>query len=190
MRNRNKHSERLADLRNDLAGFLTQCVYNRSIQIRQEIPKKDLEDAITGAVRTWIEYQKLPPPPSDPGPVSKDQLTNLANIGIGLWRLKNNIEKQSQKEASEDLRRASRHLDTIWDAYTNAGFQIIDQINKPYDPGMDLRVLTFDRVPGLKREMIVETICPTIYYKHELLQRGEIVVGTPDLPDKPLESSN
>jgi hypothetical protein len=40
--------------------------------------------------------------------------------------------------------------------------------------------MSFQPTVGLTRDMIIETIKPTIYFKDNLVQTGEVIVGTPE----------
>jgi hypothetical protein len=59
------------------------------------------------------------------------------------------------------------------------GVVIRDQLNEPYDPGLPVNVLTFQPMPGLTRDTIIEVVRPTIIWQERVLQIGEVVVGTP-----------
>jgi hypothetical protein len=50
---------------------------------------------------------------------------------------------------------------------------------------MSLKVLCFQPTPGLRRERVIETIKPTIYFKGKTIQMGEVIVGKPEAAGRP-----
>ncbi|MFF5260505.1 hypothetical protein ACFY4C_16290 [Actinomadura viridis] len=123
------------------------------------------------------------PEPSAPaGPATPDGLPgrSVADVATGLWRLRNRLSRL------EDAPRAVfRHLETAWDALTDAGVEILDHLNEPYDPGLSLTVVAFQPTPGLRREEIIETVRPTVYLGDRHIQMGQVIVGAPDPPETP-----
>jgi hypothetical protein len=104
----------------------------------------------------------------------------LADIGTGLWRLRQKLVKPGTTQPLDEMRRPYRHLESVWDALAQAGEEIQDHTDKPFDSGMSLKVLSYQPTPGLGRERVIETIKPTIYFKGKLIQMGEVIVGIPE----------
>jgi hypothetical protein len=102
----------------------------------------------------------------------------LAEIGTGLWRLKQKMVRPGTDRPLEEMAKAFRHLESVWDVLSQAGVEIQDHTGKPFDSGLALRVLAFQPVPGIDREKIIETINPTIYLNGETIQQGTVIVGT------------
>lgn len=111
---------------------------------------------------------------------AKENIRFLADIITGLWRLKMKMVEPRTGEPLQEMRRAFRHLESVWDALTQAGIEIIDHTNVLFDPGMSIKAISFQPTPGLDREKIIETIKPTIYRKDSRIQMGEVIVGTPE----------
>jgi hypothetical protein len=90
------------------------------------------------------------------------------------------------------MRRAYRHLESTWDALAQAGVQIRDHTGEPVPEGgiYALKTIAFQPTPGLSRETAIETIKPTIYYKDQMIQMGEVIIGTPEQPGNPTEPSH
>jgi hypothetical protein len=110
----------------------------------------------------------------------KERMLFVADVGTGLWRLRQKMIEPGTDRPLDEMRRAYRHFESVWDALTQAGVQIQDHTDAPYDSGMSLKVIAFQPMPGLRREKVIETIKPTIYYKEQPIQMGEVIVGTPD----------
>ncbi len=117
--------------------------------------------------------------PSSPHP-DHERLRMLAELGVGLWRLRQKMVEPGTERPREEMRRAYRHLESVWDVLAEAGVSIQDHTQEAFDPGMSLRVIAFQPVAGLRREQVIETIKPTIYYQGQIIQMGEVIVGAPE----------
>jgi hypothetical protein len=109
----------------------------------------------------------------------KGHLRFLADLGTGLWRLRQKMVQPGTEQPLENMQRAYRHFQATWDVLSQAGLEVRDHTGTPYDAGLSITVIAFEPTPGVGREMVVETIKPTIYYKSQRIQRGEVIVGTP-----------
>ena len=128
------------------------------------------------------------PPPVDRGSTTDGQappgaqLGFLADLGTGLWRLRQKMVDARTGRPLEEMRRAYRHLESVWDALIQAGVSIQDHTDAPYDPGLSLKVVAFQPTPGIVRETVIETIKPSIYLEGRTIQMGEVIVATPQGP--------
>lgn len=112
----------------------------------------------------------------------------LADLGTGLWRMKQRMVDPQTGDPLEQMRRPYRHLESMWDAFDRARIHIHDHTGEPLPergfPG--LKVVQRVPTPGLTREHITETIKPTISLKGSganpdlVIQMGEILVGIPE----------
>lgn len=108
------------------------------------------------------------------------RLRFFADMGTALWRLRQKMVRPGSNDPLDEMRRAYRHFESAWSLLQQAGVEIQDHTDRLFDAGMELSVLTFQPMPELKHELVVETIKPTIYYKKVMIQRGEVIVGTPE----------
>jgi hypothetical protein len=112
----------------------------------------------------------------------------LANLGTGLWRLRQRMLDPSTGQPLEEMRRAYRHFESVWDMLAESGIQILDHKGQslPERGFSDLHVSAYQPTPGLKKERVIDTIKPTISIKRAgsnqdiLIQMGEVIVGTPE----------
>lgn len=104
----------------------------------------------------------------------------LADVGTGLWRLRQKMQKPGTNQPLDEMRRAFRHLESVWDALAQAGIEIHDYNDRPFDEGLSLKVIAYQPTAGLARQRIIETIKPSIYASSEMIQLGEVIVGTPE----------
>jgi hypothetical protein len=121
-----------------------------------------------------------PPKPAvqeDPSIPSQQRL--LAEVASGLWQLRQKMLEPGAQEPRPELRRIYRHVESLRDLLSQAGWTVQDHQNEPFDAGQALRVLAFQPVAGMQRETVIETIKPSVYYHHQQIQVGEVIVGTP-----------
>ncbi|MAT43658.1 MAG: hypothetical protein CL609_15075 [Anaerolineaceae bacterium] len=97
----------------------------------------------------------------------------------GIWRAQQKMVSKTTGEPLDEYRRVYRHLEVSMSSLESAGVELIDSTGKPYMPGTPDKVLAFDSRDDLRRETVIETIRPAIYYKKEMIQQAEIIVGTP-----------
>ncbi|MHA2616630.1 MAG: hypothetical protein V2G48_07550 [bacterium JZ-2024 1] len=110
----------------------------------------------------------------------EQELRFLADIGTSLWRMKQKMVKPGTNQPLEEMQRPFRHLESAWDALIQAGVEIQDHTDKPFDPGMSLKVVCYQPTPGIERERVIETIKPTVYFRGRQIQMGEVIVGRPE----------
>jgi hypothetical protein len=112
----------------------------------------------------------------------------LANLGTGLWRLRQRMLDPSNGQPLEEMRRAYRHFESVWNVLAEAGIQIRDHKGDflPERGLSALHVSAYQPTPGLKKERVIDTIKPTISIQRAgsnqdiLIQMGEVIVGTPE----------
>lgn len=103
----------------------------------------------------------------------------LADLATGVWRARQKMLLPGSDQPQEELRKAFRPLDTTFHRLSQSGVEIIDRTHQPYAVGLGEKVIAFEPASGINRETIIETIKPAIYYQGQLLQQGEIIVGSP-----------
>jgi len=112
----------------------------------------------------------------DPSP-NQESHKLLGDIGTVIWRL--GKRSKTEIDPAEKVRRMNRDVEAAADFIRQGDLEIKDHTGELYDGGMRIKVIEFQKMEGLNRDRIVETVKPTIYYKGKLLQLGEVIVGTP-----------
>lgn len=124
-------------------------------------------------------HRKVEPLPS----VSADEeqrLKALAVIATNAWRAERRIIDPETREPKEGMQMIARDINAIRDALEKqAGIEIRDPVGQNYDPGMALNVVASEPMAGINKDIIKETIKPTIIWQGRFLQIGEVIVGTP-----------
>ncbi len=115
--------------------------------------------------------------PTASQPESGEEL--LASVSTGLWRLRRRMVDPKTNKPLDEMRRAYRHLEGVWDTLTQAGVEVQDHTGSFIPPGVSLKVVAAEPTPGLKRDTVTETVKPSVYLKGRRIQIGEVIVGTP-----------
>ena len=118
----------------------------------------------------------------------QELLKPLSELATNAWRLKTRMVDPETDEPREEARKLYRHVEGLFRALNDAGIEVIDKTGKPYDNGMPEKVIDFPQTPGLVKEEIIETIRPSIRWKEQPLQHGEIIVGIPVIKTPPEEA--
>jgi hypothetical protein len=104
----------------------------------------------------------------------------LVEVGTGLWRLRQKMTQPGTNIPRDEMRRAYRHFESVWEALEHDGVKIYDHTGEDFDAGRSITVLAYQPTDSLSRERVVETIKPTIYIHDNLVQIGEVIVGVPE----------
>lgn len=122
------------------------------------------------------------------------QLRNLANtrqewdallmkacaaIATNAWRAKTKMVDADTGEPKEEMKRVYRHVDAIIESLKQIGIETVDPVGRAYDSGLALHVVSFEPTQGISHEEIKETIKPSVAWQGQLIQIGEVIVGTP-----------
>ncbi len=184
---------------NNLAYNLSQMIYGKEIRIRRPLNQEELEEYLQDSLGELLEIEQrrmaqeaenaaiqrasvLPGVPAlqvEETGFYKSQMRLQAEVLTGLWRMRGRLLKPGSNEPLEETKRAFRHFETAWDALANAGFRVEDYTRQPFRTGLNVDVLAYEEAPGLEAEIVLETVKPGVFYNDLLIQRGEVIVGTP-----------
>jgi hypothetical protein len=177
-----------------LAG-LRQRMYPQEYRISQAAWPPDLvvalEQLLVGFNRNALAApsgEKKPAREAETGDTHRELLlfvmNLLSNVGTGLWRLRNKMVQPGTGEPLDEMRRAFRHLQSTLDVLEEAGVEILDHTGELVPEGgiYSLKAIAYQPTPGINRERVIETIKPTIYFKDQMIQMGEVIIGTPESP--------
>jgi hypothetical protein len=112
---------------------------------------------------------------SVPQQINKDF---LAEVSVGAWRLKKKMTDSKSGEPLDEMSRAYRHLESVFITLEKEGVEIQDHDGQPFDPGLSIKVLTYQPTSGIDKEYVLETIKPSIYLKGDRILMGEVIVAT------------
>lgn len=168
---------------------LRQMCFPREFRIAPPCWPEDMPVRFERLAAALLSERPTVDPPavgSPPNPDLKAQERLLADVCTGLWRLRGRMLKPDSDEPLDEMRRAYRHLQSVWDALRQAGIEIRDHTGELVPEGgiYALKTIAFEPRPGFTRETVIETIRPSVYYRSETIQMGEVIIGTPPRPEE------
>jgi hypothetical protein len=126
------------------------------------------------------QLQAPPPAAAAPSAPSTEGLGGpISALATQIWRTKIKMLDPVSGEPREESKRVYRHVESSLEALTQMGVTLNDWLGQPYDPGLPVKVLTFQPTDEVTRDTIVEAVKPTVIWRDQLLQLGEVVVGIP-----------
>lgn len=160
------------------ATFLQQLLARDPRKLAR-FPDPAIDQALTAwrALSESLSETAATPPPEPPAAPAAGLDGPLADLATHVWRARHRLNDQS--EPADAVRRSGRHIDSAVEAFAQLELTLKDWLNEPYDPGLPVKVLTFQPTPGLARDTVIEAIRPAVLWRGRLLQSGEVVVGTP-----------
>src|SRR6266513_2880924 len=100
----------------------------------------------------------------------------IAPLATLAWRLQRRFADPTVS-GEEPVRRAARDVQAMLDLLQEHSVEIQDHTGAAYDPSLSLRVVAFQPTPDLAHECVLETLKPTVYYRRQRIQIGEVIVG-------------
>jgi hypothetical protein len=159
---------------------LRQLLYPKSIRIAPPLWPEASWPALQQMAAALVRASKGVEPAREGDAVTPPSDATIAQLATGLWRLRQKMVQPGTDQPVEEMRKAFRHLQSTWDVLVGAGVQIQDHTNSPFSAGLSLKVVTYQPMPGLSKEEVIETVKPSVYYQRRTIQVGEVIVGTPE----------
>lgn len=103
----------------------------------------------------------------------------MADIATNVWKAKVKMLDGASGEVRDEMRRVYRHIEGVLETLHEMGLELKDHTGDAFDYGLPLKVITTQPMQGITRENVIETVKPTIYWEHQIIQMGEVVIATP-----------
>lgn len=113
-------------------------------------------------------------------------LTALAEAMTTLWRAQRKLA-QDPAGLSRYAVQADRYLADCRTELSRAGLTVQDHDGDPYHPGRALEVIGYEDAPSCDVETVVVTVRPSVYFRGELIQMGQVIVGRPQSERPPAD---
>jgi hypothetical protein len=120
-----------------------------------------------------------------PQSAMEDLTKVLANVATNAWKLRGRImvdpkgEEIRDELKRDDIKKLARHVDSIFESLSAFGIEVRDRTGEVYDYGLPDKIVSSTPRPGLSKELIVETLRPTIYFRSHPIQTAEVVIAVP-----------
>lgn len=183
---RRKNRSREGDLKRE-GGLREVRQFALSVEYRGEadVPTALIEESLGRLVEAFMfpngEGLRRLDAESAPEEMASFLVCLLRDVGTGLWRMRERMVEPQGGEPLPEMRRAYRHLEALMDTLAQMGVRIHGHTNEqvPACGIYALKAVAYEPTPGLVCERVIETIKPTIYFGSQVIQVGEVVVGTP-----------
>ncbi len=128
------------------------------------------------------ELRRLLGAESSSGTGDHDRKVNqaLAEIAVHAWRSERRMKDRLTGEVKDEHRATHRGIAGILDTLQGLGFEVRDREGEVYDYGLPEKVVAAEKRAGLTRELVAETIRPSIFVDGRLAWAGEIVIAVPE----------
>jgi hypothetical protein len=110
---------------------------------------------------------------------SQNVLKGMADIATNVWKAKAKMLDGASGEVRDEMKRVYRHIESVLESLREMGLELKDHTGDAFDYGLPLKVISTQPTQGITRENVIETIKPTIYWQHQIIQTGEVVIATP-----------
>jgi hypothetical protein len=104
----------------------------------------------------------------------------LCDIAIHVWRLQRRMKDRVTKKVLDEHRTGHRNVEGILEALERVGVKLRDREGEVYDYGLPERVVGAEKRGGLEREMVAETIRPSLFFRDQIIRPGEIIIAVPE----------
>ena len=140
-----------------------------------------------------VDWQKEIPalgqlvPKSNEAVKETDQLTltTFCEVAVHAWRAERRMKDRLTDEVTTEHKATYRSITGILDSLKGIGLELRDREGEPYDYGLPEKVVAAEKRTGISREMVAETIRPSLFLNGQLLRAGEIVIAVPESVDSP-----
>ncbi len=107
----------------------------------------------------------------------------LIALAMNAWRIRVKLidsnREQREEIGKDEVKKINRYCDAMFESLRAVGIEVKDRTGDAFDYGLPEKVVSAQPQPGLTREIIIETIRPTIYWNMQIARPGEVVIGTP-----------
>lgn len=103
----------------------------------------------------------------------------LADVATNAWKGQLRLATWPGEELPAERKRLARNFESILSSLEGFGVRVKDHTGETYDYGQALKVVASQPQGGIAKEVVTETIRPTVYWRDQIIQRGEVVIATP-----------
>jgi hypothetical protein len=96
-----------------------------------------------------------------------------ADLATDLWRARRRLARTGGDRV------LGRHLDGLADRLARAGLEVQDHEGLVVDAGTALDVVAWEARSDVERDVVVETVAPSVYCAGRPIRIGQVVVARP-----------
>jgi hypothetical protein len=170
--------------RSKTLGSLRQLGYKKAFRIAPAVWYEEFLKDIEKETETAPKIETKPSQKTE----LKELLLLVAELATGLWRIDKKTVYDDTDVTQDSMRSVRRHVESTLDVLASGKVEIRDHTGEKYVTGMALKVIAFQPTVSIRVERIAETIKPSVFYKNQLIQRGEVIVEKPEVKQAELKS--
>ena len=103
----------------------------------------------------------------------------VAGIATYAWKARTRMIDKASGEVRDEMRRVHGDVERICKSLGELEIVIKDHTGDSFDYGLPLKVIATKPVPDIPKEVVTETLKPTIYWRGHIIQHGEVEIGIP-----------
>lgn len=104
------------------------------------------------------------------------KIDKIVDLAVDYWRLKKHVEKIKPQLAAEDMKRIENTMRRIENYLHDNDIEVTDYTGRSANDGINVKVLSVEQDPSIKKPVIKETITPAVSYKGSLRKQSEVII--------------
>lgn len=152
----------------------------RLFQTSLEMPNIPFPKELTTRPQVLLDKKPLINSITDHEALSAKDIRVLADLATNLWRAKQRLVTSIKKgTGATESNKILRPIDSAMENLENIGVNIEDYTGKPYVQGMALNIVSSLPNSAAISDRIVETLKPTIFFRQQFIQAGDVIIEGP-----------
>jgi hypothetical protein len=111
--------------------------------------------------------------------IPSEIVKSVVGIATNTWKARRRMIDPISGEVAEDMKRVCADIERIQRCLEDLGVVVEDHTNRPYDYGLPWKVVDTKPMPGIEKEIVTETLRPTVRWHDQIVQHAEVEIGTP-----------
>jgi hypothetical protein len=111
--------------------------------------------------------------------VPEEIVKAVIGIATNTWKARRRLIDPVSGEVGEEMKRLNADIERIQRCLEELGVVIEDHTNQPFDYGLPWKVVATKPTTGIQKEMVTETLRPTIRWHDQIIQHAEVEIATP-----------
>lgn len=103
----------------------------------------------------------------------------LVGVATNTWKARRRLVDPVSGEVPEEVKRVYADIERIQRSLEDLGVTIEDHTHQPFDYGLPWKVIATKATAGIEKEIVTETLRPTIRWHDQIIQHAEVEIATP-----------
>ena len=111
--------------------------------------------------------------------VPPEIIKTIVGIATNTWKALRRMVDPNSGEVPGEMKRLHGDIERIQRCLEALGVVIEDHTNCAFDYGLPWKVVATKPMPGIEKEIVTETLRPTIRWNDHIIQHAEVEIATP-----------